>query len=261
MKIGIDITMLVYTGSGVANYTYNLVKNLLEIDKSNEYRLFYSSFRRPKNFYYLDEFRKLGARVYEYPFPPSLLKLIWGRLNIIPIEWFTGKVDVFFFSDFLRSPLLPGTKGITTIHDLTWKLFPKYHTQDVISAHEKKLEKTIRYEDTVIVDSENTKNDLLRLYPQINRKKVSVVYPGIGSSFVPLSRTTADKEKSKIILNKYGISEKWQFLLYVGAIEPRKNLELSIRVFHQLVTNHQPLVTNLLSRAVPDGRMKVFFNW
>lgn len=235
MKIGIDATMLVYTGSGVANYTYNLIKNLLIIDKKNEYHVFYSSFRRPKNFYYLDELKKLEAKVYEYPFPPSLLKLIWGKLNITPIEWFTGKVDIFFFSDFLRPPLLPGTKGITTIHDLTWKLFPEYHTQDVISAHEKKLEKTIKFGDTIITDSENTKNDLLRLYPQINEKKVSIIYPGIGSAFVPLRATTADKGKLKTILNKYGIIENDKFLFYVGAIEPRKNLELSIRVFNRLI--------------------------
>ena len=237
MKIGIDVTMLVYTGSGVANYTYNLVKNILEIDKANEYRLFYSSFRRPKNFYYLDELRKLGAKVYEYPFPPSLLKLIWGKLNIIPIEWFTGKVDVFFLSDYLRPPLLLGTRGVTTVHDLTWKLFPEYHTQDVISAHEKKIEKTIKYGDTIITDSENTKNDLLKFYPQINKNKVNVVYPGIGSSFVPLNGTTAYKEKLKIVLNKYGINEKNKFMLYVGAIEPRKNLELSIKVFNQLINS------------------------
>ena len=36
MKIGIDITMLVYAGSGVANYTFNLVKKLLEIDKKRD---------------------------------------------------------------------------------------------------------------------------------------------------------------------------------------------------------------------------------
>ena len=54
MIIGVDITMLVYAGSGVANYIYNFAKTLLEIDKKNEYRLFYSSFRRPKNFYYLE---------------------------------------------------------------------------------------------------------------------------------------------------------------------------------------------------------------
>lgn len=232
MKIGIDITMLVYAGSGVANYTFNLVKNLLKIDKKNEYRLFYSSFRRPKNFYYLDELKKLGGKVYEYPLPPSLLKIIWGKLNIIPIEWFTGKVDLFFFSDFLRPPLLPGTKGITTIHDLTWKLFPQYHTQMVISAHEKKLEKTIRYDDTIIADSQNTKKDLLKLYPQIDKNKIHVIYPGIDERFQPIK----DNGKIKKVLRKYNVFPP-NFLLYVGAIEPRKNLETAIEVFHQFVSS------------------------
>ena len=39
MRIGIDVSQLNYEGTGVANFTYNLVKKLLEIDKKNEYRL------------------------------------------------------------------------------------------------------------------------------------------------------------------------------------------------------------------------------
>ena len=139
MIIGVDVTMLVYAGSGVANYTYNLVKALLEIDKKNEYRLFYSSFRRPKNFYYLDKLKKAGGKIYNFRFPPSLLKLWWSRFHVIPVEWFIGKVDVFFSSDFLRPPLLLGTKGITTVHDLTWKIYPQFHEQRIIDAHPIKL--------------------------------------------------------------------------------------------------------------------------
>ena len=258
MKIGIDITMLVYAGSGVANYTFNLVKTLLEIDKKNEYRLFYSSFRRPKNFYYLDQLKKLGGKIYDFPFPPSLLKIIWGKFNIIPIELFTGKVDVFFFSDFLRPPLLKGTKGLTTVHDLTWKLFPEYHTKDVIEAHQKKLEKTIEFGDTIIVDSENTKNDLLKLYPQTKPNKINVIYPGIGNEFKPNDNkqklTDILKKYNTITTNHYSLSTNHyslstnhyslstnHYLLYVGAIEPRKNLTLATEVFYQLITNNSSL--------------------
>ena len=221
--------MLVYAGSGVANYTFNLVKNLLEIDKTNEYRLFYSSLRRPNNFYYLDELKKAGGKIYDYRFPPTLLQLWWSKLHIIPVEWFIGKVDVFFSSDFLRPPLLPGTRGITTVHDLTWKLFPKYHEERIIRAHEKKLDKTIKYNDAIIVDSINTKQDLLRLYPQINEDKVIVLYPGIGEQFKQI-----DNDKIKQILTKYSILNT-KYLLYVGAIEPRKNLVRSIEVFSELI--------------------------
>lgn len=223
--------MLVYVGSGVANYTFNLSKTLLQNDKKNEYRFFYSSFRRPRNFYYLDELKKLGGKIYSYPFPPSFLRLIWGKLGIVPIEWFTGKVDVFFFSDFLRPPLLKGTRGVTTIHDLTWKLFPKLHTPMVIKAHEKKLSNTIKNKDQIIVDSTNTKNDLLKMYPKIDKNLVNVIYPGIGEEFKP----TEDRIVMNEILKKYQINIHDKFLLYVGAIEPRKNLVLSIKVFSQLI--------------------------
>jgi glycosyltransferase involved in cell wall biosynthesis len=247
MIIGIDITMLVYTGSGVANYTYNLVKTLLEIDNKNEYRLFYSSFRRPKNFYYLNELKKLGGKVYNYRFPPTLLQLWWKKCSVIPVEWFIGKVDVFFSSDFLRPPMLKGTKQITTIHDLTWKLFPQYHEERIIKAHINKLEKTIKYNDEIIVDSENTKTDLLKFYPQIKKNSIHVVYPGINEHFKPIN----DKGKIEKVLKKYLPNfefriSNFEFLLYVGAIEPRKNLDLAIDVFHQLTTNHQSLITNFV---------------
>jgi len=235
MIIGVDITMLVYAGSGVANYTFNLVKTLLEIDKNNEYRLFYSSFRRPKNFYYLDELKKLGGEIYKYRFPPTLLQLWWSRLHIIPVEWFIGKVDIFFSSDFLRPPLLPKTLGITTVHDLTWKIYPQFHEQRIIDAHATKLEKTIKYRDTVLVDSPSTKKDLTKYYPKINKEKIHVVYPGIGIEFKPIN----DKEKIKKVLIKYGIFFSLPFLLYVGAIEPRKNLTLAIEVFSELIKNNQ----------------------
>lgn len=242
MIIGVDITMLVYAGSGVANYTYNLIKTLLEIDKKNEYRLFYSSLRRPKKFYYLDKLKKAGGKVYDFRFPPSFLKLWWSRLHVIPVEWFIGKVDIFFSSDFLRPPLLSGTKGITTVHDLTWKIYPQFHEQRIIDAHKIKLEKTIKYHDAIIVDSQNTRQDLFKLYPQINKNKVSVVYPGIDERFRPIK----DKEKIKKVLKKYKILNTTNyalrptpFLLYVGAIEPRKNLNLSIEIFSQLIKDEK----------------------
>ncbi len=245
MIIGIDITMLVYTGSGVANYTYNLVKNLLEIDKKNKYRLFYSSLRRPKNFYYLDKLRSLGASVYEWPIPPSVLEFLWGKSHLVPIEMFTGKVDVFYTSDYLRPPLMMGTKGITTVHDLIWKLYPDLHERRIIEAHERKLQKIIKYRDTVVVDSSNTKNDLLRLYPQFDKRNIRVIYPGVRNDMAPIE----DKQKIEKILSKYfaGFSiANTKYLLYVGAIEPRKNLDIAIRAFHKLTTDHQSLVTNFL---------------
>ena len=231
MKIGIDITSLAYRGFGVTNYTYNLVKELLMIDKTNDYHLFYSSFHDSKNFSYLDEFKRLGATVHKYNIPLPVLQFLWIKFELFPVEWLIGKMDVFYFSDFSRSPLLSGTKGITTIHDLVWKIYPQYHEQEIINAHSIKLEKTINHGDTIIVDSMSTKKDLTKYFPKINKEKIQVVYPGIGGQF-----KLKDKDKElKNILEKYRINFEDKFLLYVGAIEPRKNLVLAINIFNELI--------------------------
>jgi glycosyltransferase involved in cell wall biosynthesis len=146
----------------------------------------------------------------------------------------------------LRPKTDKNVKGITTIHDLTWKLYPEYHTNDVIKAHEKKLEKTIKYNDEIIVDSENTKNDLLRLYPQIKENKVHVIYPGIGEYFKKIE----NKKSIEKVIKKYLSTSNPQpvtrnYFLYIGALEPRKNLDIAIKVFHKLATSNQQPVNSL----------------
>jgi glycosyltransferase involved in cell wall biosynthesis len=236
MKIGFDISMLVYQGSGVATHTYNLVKHLLLFDKENEYRLFYSSFRRPQNFYYLKELRALGAKIYDYPFPPKVLKFWWNTYEIVPVELFIGKVDVFHSSDFLRPPLLKGTTGITTIHDVTWKIFPEYHTKEIIEAHDRKMIRTIKGKDIIIVDSENTKKDLLKYYPEVKgNNQIFTIYLGVDEKFQPIH----DQKKITNILKTYDVDSSKRYLLYVGAIEPRKNLDMVIKVFSELIKDKE----------------------
>ncbi|OGG26691.1 hypothetical protein A2960_00770 [Candidatus Gottesmanbacteria bacterium RIFCSPLOWO2_01_FULL_39_12b] len=231
MKIGIDISMLAYTGSGVATYTYNLAKNLLIYDKKNEYILFYSSFRKPRGFYYLIELERLGGKIINLILPHTFLKLCWNKFSLLPVERFIGKVDVFHSSDYLRPPLFKNTLGITTIHDLTWKIFPEFHTKEIIEAHENKLEKTVIFGDIIIVDSYNTKKDLIKYYPQLHPKNIFVIYPGVDNKFKPIK----DEQLVKKKLTKYGIDTRNRFLLYVGAIEPRKNLVTAIKLYYELI--------------------------
>lgn len=233
MKIGIDITPLLFEGSGVANYTYNLVKNLLIIDKKNQYRLFFTSWRINKKYHFLDEFRNLGAKIYRLPFPFKFFQIIWEKFNIFPIEMFIGKVDLFYANDFLRSP--SKIKTITTIHDLVWKIYPHLHKDFIYKTHENKIRKTIQYKDTVIVDSKTTKDDLIKNYPEIKKNKIYIIYPGISNQFKPKN----DINKIKKVFSKYFHSQflnlNSKFLLYVGALDPRKNLLTAIEIFNDLI--------------------------
>lgn len=259
MKIGVDITMLVYTGSGVANYTFNLIKNLLLIDKKNEYRLFYSSLRRPKNFYYLEELKKLGGKIYNYRFPPTLLELWWSKLHIIPVEWFIGKVDIYFSSDFYRPPLLKGTKGITTVHDLIWKLYPDFHVKRIIDAHDKKLEETIKHQDIILVDSKNSEIDLIKYYPDVDKTKIKILYPGIRDDVQPIKDKSKIEKAIKKYFPQFSIKND-KYLLYVGAIEPRKNLDKAILAFQKILRTDPKLISHFLIIGRMGWKNEKIFN-
>jgi len=90
------------------------------------------------------------------------------------------------------------------------------------------MQKTIKYKDIIITDSENTKKDIDKFYPGIENK-IYVLYPGIDKRFRKI-----DSKSINLVLNKYGLKHS-NYLLYVGAIEPRKNLELCIRVYAELL--------------------------
>lgn len=243
MDIGIDISMLVYQGSGVATYTHNLVKHLLKIDTKNSYHLFYSSFRRSQHIItILNEFRSNGAQIYDVRLPPRILALMWNTGHMIPVEWFTGKLDVYHSSDFLRPPLMKGTKGVTTIHDLTWKKYPQFHTQNVIDNHTRKLDKTVQYGDTIIVDSKQTRDDLQNYYPNATGD-VHLVPLGVDERF--FTNHSDDDINKKI--DSYGI--KKPYLLYVGAIEPRKNLVTLVRAFAMVLKKNLGLHLVLAGRS------------
>jgi len=229
MRIGIDLSMLVYQGSGVATYTFNAAKALLTYDHTNEYIFFYASLRRPPHFTYLTELKQLGAQIIELPLPSRFLRLIWNRLHLLPVELFIGKVDVFFSSDYLRPPLFPKTLVITTVHDMIWHKFPQFHTADIIASHTRKMGKLIRFSDTILTDSRSSRLDLLSIYPQIPPARVHVLYPGVDDRFAP--QPAAEVRK---VLRKYSLPLD-PYLIYIGAIEPRKNLDLAIKTFAQLI--------------------------
>ena len=224
--------MLVYQGSGVATYTHSLLVSLLENDKKNDYKVFYSSLRRPKAINNkLNIYRQLGARVYDYSIPHRLVNIAWNHLHLVPIELLIGSIDVLVSSDFFRPPSIKKVKGLTTIHDLTWKIFPEYHQPQIIKAHERKIKRTIAYHDIIVTDSKNTKEDLLKYCPNIkNTNNIHTIPLGIDERFYKIG-----KKHTAAILRKYKLPYPAQYLLYVGAIEPRKNLDRVIKLYNQLI--------------------------
>ena len=188
MKIGIDISQIVYQGTGVASYTKNLVENLLKIDRENEYILFFASLRRKiQNSKFKIQNYNAKFKIKTFKIPPTLLDLLWNRLHIFPIEWFIGMVDVFFSSDWTQPPTIKAKK-VTTIHDLSIFKFPQEHHPKIVATQKRRL-KWVRKEcDLVICDSLATKRDVVKILG-IEEERLRVVYPGVKAGITNFIRS------------------------------------------------------------------------
>lgn len=234
MKIGIDISQSVYHGSGVAAYTRNLVTNLVKIDKINEYVLFGSTLRRQRD---LREFMAtLPKRVNIKPklisLPPTALDLIWNRIHAVSVESFTGKIDIFHTSDWTEPPAQ--VPKVTTIHDLIVYQYPESLPQRIIETQKRKLAWVKKESAVIIADSLSTKSDIMRMM-QIPDENIRVIYLGVEKHFSP-----APQARIKEVRKKYYIHGN--YILCVGSIEPRKNLERVRAAFQKLQLSNTQLV-------------------
>ena len=228
MIIGIDVSAVQYN-TGVSNYTLNLVRNLIKIDKVNSYKLFFTSLRQklPKDIEVLGINKNVS--IYSFKYPISFFELIWNRLRILPVEMFIGKCDVFHTSDWTQPPTIKA-KTLTTVHDLVPFLYPEWSNKKIIDAHTRKMQLAQKKAKHFICVSKNTQKDLLRLFPKINSINTSVVYEAAEDKYGKSSSL-----KNTVISKQYGLVK---YFLCQGTREPRKNLPRIIEAFSIFKTKY-----------------------
>ncbi len=234
MKIGIDISQVVYAGTGVSTYTENLVKALVQSNQSDEFVLFGSALNRCSqllNFINsLPNRPSVTSKIYHLP--PSVLSFLWNTWHVVPIEKFVGKTDVFHTSDWTEPP--SKVPKITTVHDLVVYKYPQHLPNSIINAQKARLNWVKKESAGIIADSKATKQDIIE-YLGIAEDKIQVVYLGVNESFYP--RKAGEIQRVK---NKYHIVG--DYLLVIGTREPRKNLSRIITAYKQLKNSDIQLV-------------------
>jgi len=150
----------------------------------------------------------------------------------LPLDLVIGKVDVFHTSSYNISPP-KNSKLVVTIHDVIYKAYPRGHSRETREEIDKNLKQILKRADMLIAVSETTKMDVLKWY-SVPAEKIKVVYSGANQqiSKIEKSNTLFDRLKEK-----YSISDR--FLLFVGTIEPRKNIEGLIKAYQILKAEHK----------------------
>lgn len=221
MRIGIDVSVLSDSKkTGIGVYVYNLVKQLLKVNKNDEFILFgfatFETYEFLKNL----EFRKYpNVRLVIKKLPAKLFRtafILWQRLEYPPVERFIGEVDICHSFNWYLPPQKKGIK-VATVYDMTPILYPEYHHRRTVQLEKIRLERIKKKADLVITISESSKKDFLNFSPE---SKIEVVYPG----FLEPPFTN-----SKDVLKKYNLAPN--YFLSVGTLEPRKNLKGLIQVY------------------------------
>jgi len=127
-----------------------------------------------------------------------------------------------------------GTEIVATVHDLAFRHFPKTFPTASRAKLNFFLGLTVRKASRIIVVSEATKSDLLRFFPDLPSSRIRVIHHGVNIK--AFSGTETDEER-KAVLGRYGLSSG-SYALYVGAIQPRKNLVRLVEAFEKAKTDH-----------------------
>lgn len=203
---------------GVSVYARSLLKRLIDIDNMNIYRLILS--RKTNGF-------KDGAnlKVVNLRLPGRVLNGLWRRFSIFPMELFAGRADIFFSPNFTLPYLAQKTRTVITVHDLAFMKYPQVVTGSSRAFLEYWVPRSIKMADKIICVSNSTKNDIMEHF-NIQENKMVVIHEGCDGRFRPLPDDGVLKERCR---NKYGLPDR--FILYLGTLEPRKNIPSLLKAF------------------------------
>ncbi|MCX6799965.1 MAG: glycosyltransferase family 1 protein [Candidatus Falkowbacteria bacterium] len=223
MKIGIDIrTLMDKEYSGVSEYTLRLVNSLLAIDKINHYKLFYNSFADISS--RMPVFNAPNAEVIQKKYPNKLLN--YGLFYLLDYPKVDKAIDcdVFFMPHINFMALSQSTPSVLTIHDLSFMRYPEFFSKRKNFWHKSiDPEELVKKFKLIIAISENTKRDIVELL-HAPAEKVVVIHSGLNKN-----EKNIDEEEVKM-----GLKKKKKYLLYLGTIEPRKNIESIIQAYEDL---------------------------
>lgn len=214
MRIGFDLRPFLRHATGVGIYYKNLLFSLARIDMNNQYYLFSSSYKDRFQQEELPSFSQ--CEFHDARYPVKLINFLWQRLEWPPLDkFFNVELDL----THSPIPLLLPTKGnkIVTVHDLFFMDFPAYVQGEARKNFAQKIENSLHRADGILVVSQFIKDQIVNRF-SLNEDKIKVVYHGVDPDFF----NKPSKVQTDIVKKKYALPST--FILFVGAIEPRKNL-------------------------------------
>lgn len=231
MLIGFEASALQGRKSGVGYYTENMIANVVSAAPQDRFVLFSSRDMRSGS-------RQAGGsqlvgatppfpdlRALEYNDRHFPLRALWMQ-TVLPGALRDVRPDVCHFTNYL-APVNCSCPFIVTIYDMTVFITPRFHTFKKLVLDRTLIPLVARHASAIITVSNSAKRDIIR-HLRVPPDKVRVMMGAASHHFRPVTNV----ERLDIVRRHYGLDAP--YILYVGTIEPRKNIARLVQAFGRL---------------------------
>lgn len=230
LTIGIDASRAtIAQQTGTERYSRRIIEELLNQGVEQRFRLYLNA-RQP-----LNVSQRASTEQCLIPYPR-----LWTHFRL-SAELALHPVDVLFIPAHVVPPVHPHAT-VVTIHDLGYLHEPEAHTDWSRRYLDWSTRWSVHAARQVIAISETTKNDLIERY-KVPSERIAVVYHGIDERFQP-----ADADEMAHARGEIGLEANDRFILYVGTLQPRKNLVRLIEAFETIADDEPDLKLVLAGR-------------
>jgi len=212
-RIGLDARLCAYRFGGISRYTSALVRAFERLPVLHALTLLHSRKAR----------QRLSTQFCSRSLwtPPHHR---WERLAL-SAELLPYQLDLLHSPDFI-APLRGAKRHIITVHDLSFIHYPETMTAASRKYYNRQIAASVQHADHVLAVSHATKKDIIELLG-VPAEKITVQHNGVEKRFQPLP-----PRKSAPIVAGLGLPS--QYLLFLGTLEPRKNLGNLARAYRDL---------------------------
>jgi glycosyltransferase involved in cell wall biosynthesis len=234
MHIVINAIPLLSTQTGVGNCIFNISQSLLKLDTANQYTFYYGyystrlqSSQEPGNLDNEVQFitlQRSKSMIKKIPFLGEFSKDVIARYNnALSLKM---NFDVYYEPNYIPSGIY-AKHLVTTVHDLSFHHHPEWHPNDRVKYFKRTFYPRVVKSDIITTDSHFIKNEMVQELG-IAADRIRVIYMGFDQA---LFKVYPD-EAVAAFRSSHNLPEK--FILFVGSIEPRKNLERLLHAYLQL---------------------------
>ena len=238
MRIGFDVSHIQVRRAGIGRYSAEVLRALIAAQGDAEIVLHGWSYSLDLAWLASLAERNVTLRVLRLP--GHIRRWYWDTCRRPPVDRLTGPLDVFQSCDPFLPPL-GGVRGVCTVHDCCQRRYPQFFRKG-IHRREKALERSLARAAAVIVPSEQTRDDVIELY-HTAPEKIRVMRPPLSSAFHVQTGDDATRDRPAV----NAITGGRPSMLFVGTLEPRKNIVRLIRAYEIAVRGMEEKIDLVLA--------------